>query len=300
MDSILYGFFFLQQIPCDINKRTDSCPVGHCCARDEFLPGYVVCKKIGKIRSSCATVPDDSVCPCDSGLKCIPNVNSKDFVSIYGTCQPNITTVATTISTTTRPTTTTTLPVTTVEHNHPPLIRLKDNKINVSKKSKTDQSVTTFTVIDDDKGSNGQVKCSVLQPPFFRIKKLDDNTFNMVVASSLRTLSPQTVLTILICEDGGNPKLNGVAQLSIQIVLENHSHASSTMSTTATKMASSPAPMTKVHSHASSTMSTTAIKMASSPAPMTKDTPVSTSSNYPTKMASETSTRRSLFSVTFN
>lgn len=238
------------------------------------MPGYVVCKKIGKIHSSCATVPDDSVCPCDSGLKCIPNVNSKDFVSIYGTCKPNITTVATTI-TTTRPTTTTTLPVTTVEHNHPPLIRLKDKKINVSKNSKTDQSVTTFTVIDNDKGSNGQVTCSVLQPPFFRIKKLDDNTFNVVVASSLRTLSPQTVLTILICEDGGNPKLNGVAQLSIQIVLENHSHTSSTMSTTATTM-------------------------APSPVPMTKDTPLSTSSNYPTKMASETSTKRSLFSVTFN
>jgi hypothetical protein len=80
------------------------------------------------------------------------------------------------------------------------------------------QSVTTFTVIDDDKGSNGQVKCSVLQPPFFRIKKIDDNTFNMVVASSLRTLSPQTVLTILICEDGGN---NALLKFLTPFLLDN-------------------------------------------------------------------------------
>lgn len=74
-----------------MHDRTNSCPDGFCCVRDQFLPQYVYCKKIGQQGSHCRHVPDESVCNCDIGLTCVPNLDVPTFVSIYGTCR-NLTT----------------------------------------------------------------------------------------------------------------------------------------------------------------------------------------------------------------
>ncbi|XP_046560217.1 uncharacterized protein LOC124269245 [Haliotis rubra] len=78
---------------CDpsISKRMDDCPAGYCCVRDEFLPTYVYCKKMGVHNEDCTTKLTESACPCVSGLRCRPNIESATFHSLYGRCHPNTT-----------------------------------------------------------------------------------------------------------------------------------------------------------------------------------------------------------------
>lgn len=72
-----------------MKNRDDSCPDGFCCVRDQFLPAYVYCKRIGQLHSNCRRVLDESVCPCHGDLTCVPNLSVPTFVSMYGTCQHN-------------------------------------------------------------------------------------------------------------------------------------------------------------------------------------------------------------------
>ncbi|XP_046360876.2 uncharacterized protein LOC124138327 [Haliotis rufescens] len=78
---------------CDptLSKRMDDCPTGYCCVRDEFLPTYVYCKKMGVHNEDCTTRLTESACPCVSGLHCRPNIESATFHSLYGKCHPNTT-----------------------------------------------------------------------------------------------------------------------------------------------------------------------------------------------------------------
>lgn len=169
---------------------------------------------------------NEAMCPCETGLVCVPNVNSVDFVSIYGKCQKNITTIDSTVATTTVTVKRSTTILTTTtkqhkEHNHPPIIQFQNSAVKVSKFSKVGQPFSRFTVKDNDHGKNGIVQCSVIQPGFFKIEKVDSYLFQVEVASSLENLSPQALSTLIICQDNGTPPLNGIRQVSIDIVLEN-------------------------------------------------------------------------------
>lgn len=169
---------------------------------------------------------NEAMCPCETGLVCVPNVNSVDFVSIYGKCQKTITTIDSTVATTTVTVKRSTTILTTTtkqhkEHNHPPIIQFQNSAVKVSKFSKVGQPFSRFTVKDNDHGKNGIVQCSVIQPGFFKIEKVDSYLFQVEVASSLENLSPQALSTLIICQDNGTPPLNGIRQVSIDIVLEN-------------------------------------------------------------------------------
>nr|KAG5708879.1 hypothetical protein BaRGS_009288 [Batillaria attramentaria] len=69
-----------------MHHRYDDCPDGYCCVRDEFLPTFVYCKKIGIKDDNCSTRTSESDCPCMEGLDCKPNIKSATFVSLYGKC----------------------------------------------------------------------------------------------------------------------------------------------------------------------------------------------------------------------
>lgn len=190
------------------------------------MPEYTTCKHTGKVKWSCSTVVNEAMCPCETGLVCVPNVNSVDFVSIYGKCQKTITTIDSTVATTTVTVKRSTTILTTTtkqhkEHNHPPIIQFQNSAVKVSKFSKVGQPFSRFTVKDNDHGKNGIVQCSVIQPGFFKIEKVDSYLFQVEVASSLENLSPQALSALIICQDNGTPPLNGIRQVSIDIVLEN-------------------------------------------------------------------------------
>ncbi|XP_071113923.1 uncharacterized protein [Haliotis cracherodii] len=78
---------------CDpsISNRMNDCPNGYCCVRDEFLPSYVYCKKMGVLNMDCTMRVTESACPCVSGMYCRPNIESATFHSLYGKCQLNTT-----------------------------------------------------------------------------------------------------------------------------------------------------------------------------------------------------------------
>lgn len=85
MATIVYSILQNDDAGCDITKQLESCQAGYCCARDEFLPELVYCKRIGRVGQPCTTKPSESDCPCGPGLYCKPNVQST-FVSFYGKC----------------------------------------------------------------------------------------------------------------------------------------------------------------------------------------------------------------------
>ncbi|XP_063403045.1 protocadherin gamma-A4-like [Mytilus trossulus] len=267
------------EIRCNIRKT--QCPDGFCCARDEFLPEYTTCKHTGIIKSSCSTVMNEAMCPCETGLVCVPNVNSVDFVSIYGKCQKNITTIDSTIATTVKGSTTiltTTTRKQHMEHNHPPIIQFHSSAVKVSKFSKVGQPFSKFTVKDNDPGKNGIVQCSVIQPGFFKIEKVDSYLFQVEVASSLENLSPQALGTLIICQDNGTPPLNGIRQVSISIVLENVAFDTTTITP------STSVTMETINSNLESTSSKTEITQTVNTTPSNENSTASSSET------SETST----------
>ncbi|XP_052087382.1 protocadherin gamma-A4-like [Mytilus californianus] len=279
-------------IRCNIRKP--ECPNGFCCARDEFLPEYTMCKHTGKIESSCSTVINEAKCPCETGLVCVPNVNSADFVSIYGKCQNNITTTHSTVATvaTTVKRSTTILTTTTKkqhkEHNHPPIIQFQSLTVKVSKFSNVGQPFSRFTVKDDDQGKNGIVQCSVIQPGFFRIEKVDSHLFQVVVATSLESLTPQRLSTLIMCQDNGTPPLNGLIQVAVNIVFEN-------LAIDTTKLLpSTSVTMKTLNSKLGSISSKTETSQTVNNTPSTENSKTSSS------QTSETSTERPIHSDTFN
>lgn len=70
-----------------MSARNSSCPMGFCCAYDEFFRIIYYCKKLGAVGETCTTVTSDADCPCESGLTCVPSVQGSSFVTIYGRCQ---------------------------------------------------------------------------------------------------------------------------------------------------------------------------------------------------------------------
>ncbi|KAK6170161.1 hypothetical protein SNE40_018625 [Patella caerulea] len=74
------------ELNCNPLDKYADCPHGYCCVRDEFLPTYVYCKRIGKGGEHCATRATYSDCPCTEGYGCKPNIISANFPSLYGTC----------------------------------------------------------------------------------------------------------------------------------------------------------------------------------------------------------------------
>ncbi|KAL8624975.1 hypothetical protein ACOMHN_039862 [Nucella lapillus] len=92
----LLAFCCLAQNPdviekqCDprVSHRFEACPDGYCCVRDEFLPSWVYCKRLGALREGCTTRDSETNCPCSEGLLCQPNiVSSTGTASLYGKCE---------------------------------------------------------------------------------------------------------------------------------------------------------------------------------------------------------------------
>ncbi|XP_025099570.1 uncharacterized protein LOC112567187 isoform X2 [Pomacea canaliculata] len=73
---------------CDprVDRRFEGCPEGYCCVRDEYVPSFVYCKRLGHVDDNCTTRDSESGCPCLAGLTCHPNAQSATFVSMYGRC----------------------------------------------------------------------------------------------------------------------------------------------------------------------------------------------------------------------
>lgn len=101
--------------------------------------------------------------------------------------------------------------------NHPPQIQLNEKEADVSKYSNIGDIISTFIAKDGDTGQEGMIRCMFLQLNFFTIKNVQANTFQIIVAKSLKDLSPQKFSDYIMCQDGGSPPANGIAQFVIEI-----------------------------------------------------------------------------------
>ncbi|CAC5423134.1 unnamed protein product [Mytilus coruscus] len=198
---------------CDLSHRDTSCPTLYCCARDDFILEDILCKPYGRLNDRCTTVHSEEDCPCLKGLYCKTDLTSQSFTSVYGHCHNDTIDRA---PTTLTPTTTTRVH----SNNHPPQIHLRSHSIYVSRDTDVGTNITGFTASDKDGGDRGNIHCTILQLPYFGIKKFTPHSFEIIVKSSLRTLTPQTFHVFIDCEDDGFPQLNNIAKLDVHILIE--------------------------------------------------------------------------------
>lgn len=206
--------FTLQSVKtCDLNHRNTTCPMGYCCARDEFILEDILCKPLGKLNSVCSTVPSDNECPCIKGLVCKADLVSGSFVSIYGHCH-NITIDNTP---TTQSSANDTKP-----HNFPPQIHLSSSSITVPITTTIGTTVLFLNVTDNDNDTyaEGKLHCDILNFDHFIIEKISLHRFEVKVALSLKAYVPQQVLVDIHCEDDGKPPTNNVAVIAVYFVYE--------------------------------------------------------------------------------
>ena len=89
-----------------------------------------------------------------------------------------------------------------------------------SEYANTGAVVAHITVVDQDTGRNGKVKCNVISD-WFSLQRYDDNEFKVTVSASLDRERHATHEVTVRCHDDGNPQLGNETTFIVKILDEN-------------------------------------------------------------------------------